>query len=422
MNNKDRLEITKRFKKEENTFTKVSGCYVNNDKQALLKFTETFHKLSDEELFKYLEIAKKSLSGKIGNNLLELNFTEEDNEKQKLLMMVNRTGLKEDGVLSIFYDSVIESYDYSGNYLILLFHDIYDVMIKTSDNRKLDESEEVYEYIICAICPVKLSKPGLGYFNKENQIKPRIRDWVVDAPAIGFTYPAFTDRSSDVDTIMYYTKNTKETQENFMSEALGCLPKQTATKQLKTFETIVKTSVNLDKKESQKVFEDIQDNLNTMIEDHNSIYEDTDHEPMTLSKEKVKDLLLDSGVSEDVTMTIEKDFEREFGEKLPLAESLVDDKLVKKNAQKKKEEKLLTQIKELESKLESVDESNDEETSVDFEEAVEEEVTKEYDVILQVKPEKLDSVKTEIIDGRRCIIIPFEDDEEATINGINTPL
>lgn len=420
MNNKDRLEITKRFKKEENTFTKVSGCYVNSDKQAQLKFTETFHKLSDEELFKYLEIAKKALSGKIGNNLLELNFTEEDNEKQKLLMMINRTGLKEDGVLSIFYDAVIESYDYSGNYLILLFHDIYDVMTKTSDNRKLDESEEVYEYIICAICPVKLSKPGLGYFNKENQIKPRIRDWVVDTPAIGFTYPAFTDRSSDVDTIMYYTKNTKEAQENFMSEALGCLPKQTATKQQKTFETIVKTTVSHDKKASEKLFEDIQENLHTMIEEHNAIYEDTDHEPMTLSKEKVKDLLIDSGVSEEITVSIEKDFEREFGDKPPLAECLVDEKLVKKNAQKKKEEKLLTQIKELENKLESVD--NGEIESLENSEEMLEEAIKEYDVVLQVKPEKLDSVKTEIINGKRCIVIPFDDDEEATINGINTPL
>lgn len=83
--------------------------------------------------------------------------------------------------MDAFYDLVIDSYDYVGNYLILVFHDAYDVMTKTSDNNKLDESEEVYEYLLCAICPVNLTKPGLGYREDENRIGPRIRDWVVGA-------------------------------------------------------------------------------------------------------------------------------------------------------------------------------------------------------------------------------------------------
>lgn len=339
MNNKDILELKKRFKKEECTFTKVCGCYVNSEKKPLFEFKETFLNLPDDDLFKYLEIAKKSLSGKIGNNLLELNFPLNDdlkNEKQQLFMMLKRSGLKEDALLSIFYESVIDAYDFSGNYLILLYHDVYDVMVKTSDNRKLDESEELYEYIICAICPVSLSKPGLGYFDDEKKIKSRIRDWVVEVPAIGFTFPGFIDRGSDVNTVMYYTKNAKNPHAEFMENALGCAPKQTATIQMETFESIVKSTIGSDEDTTNKIFTDIQENLNTMVEDYNEIYDNTDEQPITLSKEKVKDLLIECGVSEEASVKIESSYEEKFGEEPPLAKNLIDAKLIKKKCPKEK--------------------------------------------------------------------------------------
>lgn len=422
MQRKDLLELTKRFKKEQCTFTKVCGCYVNSEKQPVLEFKETFLNLPDDELFKYLEIAKKTLSGKIGNNLLELTFPlneKLENEKQQLLMMLKKSGLKEDALLSFLYESIIENYESSGNYLILVYHDVYDVMTKTSDNRKLDESEEIYEYIICSICPVTLSKPGLGYFNDENKIKSRIRDWIVGPPAVGFTFPGFIERSSDVSTVMYYTKNTKEVQSDLMINTLGCSSKETATIQLETFETMVKNTVAID---DEKVFIDLQENLNTMIEEHKEIYEDTDHEPITLSKEKVKTLLVESGVSEEDSVKIESSFEEKFGDNPPVAENLLDTKLLKKNAQKKKEAELMTQIEELESKLEQVESSTTEATEdlieSEPEESIEDETTKEYDVVLHVKPEKLETIKTEIINGQRCIVVPIDDDEQATINGI----
>jgi len=419
---KDILELKKRFKKEDCTFTKVSGCYVNSDKNKLVEFQETFLNLPDDELFKYLEIAKKALSGKIGNNLLELNFPVNDhmeNEKQQLLMMLAKSGLKEPSILSHFYDSIIDTYDYSGNYLILTYHDVYDVMTKTSDNRKLDESEEVYEYIICAICPVSLSKPGLGYFDQERKIKSRIRDWVVEVPTLGFTYPGFIDRGTDVNTLMYYTKNTKEPHEELMEHALGCFPKQTAANQLETFEDLVKSTVSTNEDISNKIFADIQDNLNTMIEDHKETYEDTDQEGIILSKDKVKNLLIESGVSEEITVKIETTFEEHFGEEAPLAENLVDTKLIKKNAQKKKEKELLTQIEKLESKLEQAEEPTEHVTANT---QAPQENEQKYDVVLHVKPEKLHTIKTEHFNGQRCIIVPIDDDEQATINGIENLL
>lgn len=444
MINKDILELKKRYKKGECTFTKVCGCYVDSEKKSVFEFKETFLNLPDDELFKYLEIAKKSLSGKIGNNLLELNFQmddNEENEKQQLFMMLKKSALKEDSLLSIFYQSIIDSYEIEGNYLILLYHDVYDVMTKTSDNRKLDESEEIYEYFICSICPVSLSKAGLGYFDEEQKIKSRIRDWVVDAPVTAFTFPGFIDRGSDVDTVMYYTKNAKNPHAELMESALGCGPKQTATIQMETFESIVRSTIISEDENTDKLFIDIQENLNTMVEEHNEIYDDGDgdHEPITLTKEKVKTILIKSGVSEEATAKIETTYEEEFSEAAPLAENLIDTKLLKKNAQKKKEEKLLTQIEALESKLEEVeqtivvddldedilDDSPADDASEDSEEnkALEnDDQSKNYDVVLHVKPEKLSKIKTQVIDGQRCLIVPLNDDEQTTINGIEEML
>ncbi len=425
MNRKDILELKRRFKKNECTFTKMAGCYVNGEKKILLEFKETFLNLADEDFFKFLEISKKVLSGGVGNNLLQLNFPLDENfqnEKQASLMRLKKSGLKDDTMLSDFYHSVIEHYDYAENYLILIFHDAYDVMTKTSDNLKLDESEEVYEYILCAICPVSLSKPGLGYFNEERKIKSRLRDWVVGMPSLGFVYPAFIDRSSDVNALMYYTKNAKDPHPELMKNTLGCSAKQTATIQKEIFQSIIETTVALVDEDSEKVFIEIQENLNTLIEEHQEVYENTDEEHIALSKEKVKELLIESGVSEEATAKIEASFEENFSDDLPLAENLIDTKLLKANAQKKKEETLIKQVEQLESKLEevsndSVSERIDETTELRLEEEIENTTSINYDVVLHVNPSKLSKIKTEIINGQKCIVVPINDDEQATING-----
>lgn len=496
MKKKDILELKRRLKKDHCTFTKMCGCYVSGEKHIILKFRETFLNLDEDEYFKYLEIAKKIMSGTIGNNILELNFPfDEDliNEKQISLMELKKSQLKDDALLDNFYESIIDNYDYTGNFLILIFHDAYDVITKTTDNSKLDESEEVYEYVLCAICPVSLSKPGLRYFEEENKIKSRIRDWVVEAPTNGFIFPAFVDRSSDVNSIMYYTKNAKDTHPELMENALGCSIKQTAAIQKEAFQAIIKDSMGSDEKKADKVFNEIQENLNNMIEEYNAIYDDTDCEAITLTKKEIQNLLTESGVPEEITTRIEKSYIENFGDDLPLAENLIDLKILKANEQRKKEQRLEKQVEILQSKLErtaqniEVDyedteekitsalssktavldiESNSEDksdlqstTDIIIEETnsdsqvesssgenlesvsdldleknyhtnlnsvsvpeIELEINSDpnYDIILQVKPEKLDQIKSQIIDGKKYLVIPVDDDEQANVNGVNT--
>lgn len=451
MRKKDILELKKRLKKDHCTFTKMCGCYVNGEKHIILKFRETFLNLDEDEYFKYLEIAKKVLSGTIGNNLLELNFPINDdliNEKQISLMQLKNSQLKDDTLLDNFYDSIIDNYDYTGNLLILIFHDAYDVITKTKDNAKLDESEEVYEYVLCAICPVSLSEPGLRYFEEENKIKARIRDWIVEAPTNGFVFPAFINRSSDVNSIMYYTKNAKDTHPELMENTLGCYSKQTATIQKETFQSIIKDSFGADEKKAEKIFMEVQENLNNMIDEYKAIYDDVDSEPITLKKDDIQSILIESGIPEEVTMQIEKSYEEVFGDDLPLAENLIDSKVLKANEQIKREKHLQKQVEILQNRLEEVkqeaaidneismtndsnlEDDNDTitlETSseVNIKEELEDTNIKEdtdtlnYDVILQVKPEKIPQIKSQIIDGQKCIVIPINENEQTTVNGLD---
>ncbi|MFR4350065.1 MAG: DUF4317 domain-containing protein [Roseburia sp.] len=419
MNKKDILELKRRFKKESCTFTRLCGCYVDADRNKITTFGETFLNLEDEEFYKYLEIAKKVMSGVIGNNLLELEFPtaeEAPGGRQQFLMGLRESALKSDELMDAFYDLVIESYSYVGNYLILVFHDAYDVMTKTSDNNKLDESEEVYEYLLCAICPVTLTKPGLGYRENENRIGPRIRDWVVGVPDTGFVFPAFTDRSSDIHAVMFYTRDTKTPHAEFMETGLGCDSKMTATEKKLTFQNIVKEVIGEDDDESAAVFMDIQENLHDMI----PVTEDetTEPEPVIVTSSAIKNVLSESGVSEEQAAVIEKTYGDVFGEELPQAEQLVDPKLVEANGKRKEKLELVKQVANLTQQLEETRalplSEQDGENDVPG--------VKTYDVILRVKPEKVDQIHSQIIGGQKCLVIPMEEDEHAAVNGVNTTI
>lgn len=435
MRKKDILELKKRFKKDHCTFTKMCGCYVNGEKNILLKFRETFLNLEEDDYFKYLEIAKKVLSGTIENNILELNFElneEHVNEKQLEFMKLKNSQLKDDLLLDDFYNSIINNYDYEGNFLILIFHDAYDIITKTKDNAKLDESEEVYEYILCAICPVELSKAGLRYFEEENSIKSRTRDWVVEAPSNGFVFPAFINRTTDVNSIMYYTKNAKDTHPELMENVLGCPSKQTNTEKKETFNYILRDALGPDEKKSDHFFMEIQESLNNKIEEHNIIHEDSET-PIFLTDEVIQDILNESGVPDEITTKIEKSYAESFGDTPPVADILIDNKALAAKAQKKKEEMLEKQVRILENKLERVTQDNSLNTEaaveVDSNNLIEEnenntfndnlsEVDNNYDIVLQVKPEKVSKIKSEIINGQKCIIIPVDEDEHTNVNGV----
>ena len=346
LRNKDILELKRRFKKEACTITKMCGCYVDANKNKVVELNETFLNLEDEEFYKYLDIAKKALSGTIGNNLLELHFTKEEEEqggKQQYLLGLRESGLRNPELLEHLYDMIIENYDYVGNYLILIFHDAYDVITKTNDDLKIDESEEVYTYLLCAICPVNLSKPGLGYRADENRIGVRIQDWVVGVPDVGFLYPSFIDRSTDVHSLTYYVHDAKDSHPDFVESVLGCDSKRTATEEKQTFHSMVKAAIAPIVEQTDDVMIEIQENLNTLVAENEAEMEDLvigEPEEFTLTPEIIKEVLTQSDIPDATVMQIQDHFAEEFQDAPPVVKNLVDEKAIEKNNQAKKEQKL----------------------------------------------------------------------------------
>ena len=384
MTKKDTMELRRRFTKEGCTFTKMACCYVNHKKEKVVTNNETFLNLADEEFYKYLDIAKKVTSGKLGNNLLELDFPikeEQIDGKQTFFMGLKQSRLENEDLLLHLYDLIIKNYEYIGNYLILAFHDVYDVMKKTSDNRMLDESEEVYEYLIVAICPVTLSKPGLGYLKEENRIGPRIRDWIVSAPENGFLFPAFSDRSSNIHSLLYYTKDPKNPKANFMEQGLGCQKKQTSTEKKIVFQNILETTLGQD---SEDLIKKIHQNLKEQISSEEEV-DESNALPVFLDKKMLNQVLEKSGVSKEALPKITTTYEENFKDEVPDVDSVLDKKTIKK-------------MEDIERKKYMAEIRN-------------------YDIILQTKPEKEEEIRSEIIDGQRCLVIPINENEYVTLNG-----
>lgn len=371
MNNSDVLEIRKRFKKTDSSITKVTGCYVTGaDKKIRTYVDANFSDLEEAEQFKYIEIFKKGLSGVLGKNLLSLPFSKEGEApggSQQSLLALKNSELKDQAFLDAFYQKIIDTYYFVGNYLILLMHDVYDVMTKTSDKMSLDESEEVYTYCLCCICPVNLSKPGLSYHEAENIIANRTRDWVVEMPDVAFLYPAFNDRSSDVNEVLYYVKNTDEMHSEFIEGVLGCEELLPSTVEKEIFHQIVEDVINeVEGYDTFEMVRSINNELTDMVENHVA------YEPMTIDREGVKDLLLKSGVKEEHMPVVEEKFNKAAGEGASLR---IDN---------------ICETKNFEVKSDNVQ--------------------------LKMKADAADIVEIRVIDGRKCLVIPMNSDVE--VNGI----
>lgn len=418
MTKKDILELKKRLNKTDCSITRLCGCYVDGNKNKILTLSETFLNLDDDEFYKYLDLSRKCLSGAVGNNLLQLEFPMEEEEpggRQQFLMGIKESGLKNEELLDRFYDLVIEHYDYAGNYLILLFKDAYDIITKTKDGLKLDESEEVYDYLLCAICPVTLSKPGLGYREEENRIGARIRDWVVGAPDTGFIFPAFSDRSSDIHSLIYYIKDAKDSRPDFMAQVLGCGTKRTATEQKQVFSSIVKQAFVTQDADSEEVLLQLQESFQDMIcPDGEEVPEET--EPVLLTEELMQEVLTEHDIQGDAARHIKESISREFEAQPPILQDLIDEKALEQNARKKEAETLRLQVQNLQRELverasaaPEIEDPDDGDTP--------DAGASSYDVILRVKPEKTPYIKSEIIDGQRCLVIPVEEEEQISLNG-----
>ena len=369
MNKKEVLELRKQFKPEDCSITRICGCYVDGEKEIKSQTKDAFLSLPEEEIFKYLNIFKQTLSGTIGKNLLNMEFPLEQELSggtQEFLLQLRDSKLQDDMLIEEFYQKIIENYNYGENYYIILIHVAYDIPGKSTDGTEMfDASDEVFEYVLCSICPVHLSKEGLCYNPETIHVENRIRECIVEPPVKGFLFPVFNYRSTYIHGVLYYSKKPEDLQPEFIENALGCTFPMSAGSQKDTFHAVVMNT--LGEECDYTVVKNIHDNLNEMIEET----KDAPEVPV-LTKPEVKRLLAKSGVADEKIEIFDNNFDTIAGEKASF---------------------LATNIAE--TRKFSIETP---------------------DVSIKVNPDRTDLVETKMIDGKQCLVIEINDQVE--VNGV----
>lgn len=371
MTRKELNEIKSQYTLEDCGILRLCGCYVDGERNKITQFNENFLNLPEEEKHKYFDIFKKTLSGTPGKNLVDMKFNVDayaDEGARTFLMNLRDSGLKDDRLLNEFYDRIINNYSYVGNYLILLINQVYDIPAVTTDNIEMDDaSDEVYSYILCSICHVNLSKPGLGYDEEDNNFHDKKQNHMVDVPDVGFLFPAFNKRSADEDMTLFYTKDVSEFEDGLIDCLLDCAVPLPAKQQKETFTSLVNEA--LGEEADLEIVKNIHENLEQIIEEKKQ----ESPAPVMLDKTEMKDLLEKSGVKEEKLENFEEHFEMAAGEHGNLVASNVS-------------------------------------SGKKFE-------VKTPDVVIKINSDKTDIVSTQVIDGRQCLVIQI--DERLEVNGIS---
>lgn len=201
----DMLELTRRMTPSRTCFDRIAGAYINNLGEVDDSFNIHFGKLSGSEKVRNLELAKTIPFSKTNVQLKEYVFSKEakgKNSMWQLLQAIRQCGLKDDALMDIFYDQMADGYAVNYEAAIFVFHGIYDVPLKAKDKENLWESEEVYDFIICTVGPMKeVYEPA--------------------EPVFGFLYPAFSDRSGDEGKIDIFHMYPENIEEGLMYKILG---------------------------------------------------------------------------------------------------------------------------------------------------------------------------------------------------------
>lgn len=372
MKEKEISEIRRRLHPERHAITHVYGCYVNGDEREIIAtFAQALGLMPQDEAEKYLALFKRSLSGTVNKNLLEVTFTTAqvaDSDEHRLLMDLRRTRLQEDDIRRIFYEKVIETQPLEGNYLILLLHNTYDVPFKRKDGLALeDDSTNQFSYIQCAVCPVKLTKSTLGYRATESEFHNTEPGWVVAPPELGFLFPAFDDRSTNLYNALYYTHDSAENHEAFVAAVFNTLLPMPAAQQQDTFRSVL--SGTLEENCTLETVKTVHEQLCQMIQIHK---ETREQEALTVTGDQVRAILETGGVPEEKAAAFEARFGEEFGTNADLSpKNIIDPK-----------------------KLEVVT----------------------PDVSIKVAPDRGDLLQTRILGGIKYILIRA--DESVEVNGV----
>ena len=375
MNAKELAELRRRFRADKTSISRIRGAYVNEKREIISEMDQSVAMMTETEADEILALLKKTLSGKIDTNLLDIHFTTQqvmESPQHKLLCNLRETALQDNDLVHEFYQKIIASLEIEGNYMILLASDAYDVFTYRKDGGKDDESTEVFRYILCAVCPIKMAKPALSYYVRENCFRNIVADSMISPPALGFMFPAFDNRSTNLYGALYYTRATDNSHTEFTDAIFnaGPLP-MPATEQKETFRSVLADATG--EACSLPVIRSVHAQLHQAMEEHKISKEP---EPLTVDKYAIRDMLGFCGVPEENIEQFEEKFDKGFGQNAALSPR-------------------------------NIVETNK------FE-------LKTPDVVIKVNPARTDLVETRVIDGVRYVLVRADGGVE--VNGIDVKI
>lgn len=374
MNQKELKEIRRRFSLDKDSISHIYGCYVNAAKEIVTKIDMPVGLMEQEEAEMYLKLLKKSLSGNLGRNLLDLSFSTaqvENSDEHRLLQALRSSKLRDESLRDLLYQRIIETLNLGDeSYVILLAFDAYDVPFKSSNDEIFDEgSAEVFDYIICSICPVKDAKSALRYTSEEKTFRSASTGHIIGTPAVGFMFPTFDNRAANIYNTLYYSRDLMDIHEELVNGLFNLehVP-MSAGLQKNTFGMVLTEA--LDGECSLEVVQAVHEEIREKLAIHK---ESKDVEVPEIYVEDMGDILKKNGVSEEKITAFQQSCQEQFGNSGVLNPSNL----------------METKAFELET----------------------------AEVKIKVAPDCAASIQTKVIDGIKYILVPVGDGVE--VNGID---
>ena len=375
MNQRDLSEIKRRLNPDKRNPSLVCGCYVDYIGNPITSFELPVASMDEQENEKYMSIFKKVLSGQIGQTLMPIAYPVEEDD---LLLRVRDSALNDEASVQELFTKLIagiraehpdlqsvEQAQTADNWLILLMHDDLDVRRRDGNGEiDLENSDGAFSYVLCAVCPVKQDKSALKYDPADSIFRDRAPEWIAGAPALGFLFPLYEGGAADVNTILFFSKDSNDSHEAFLKAAFNLEAVMPAAEQTENFQALLAQSLGTEC--SLDVVQEMHEVVSNLLEEQGK-----DDEPLMLSKQDVARVLTDGGVSAERVEAFQNGFDATFGAGAVLpAVNIVTPKQFK----------------------------------VDL-----------PSISIKVDPKQADLLETRVIDGRSYLMIPIEGD--ISVNG-----
>lgn len=373
MNKKEVSEIKKNLSDDSGFFTinSVLTAFIDTDKKVRVCKVRPYTEILSDELDVIRDTLKKVLSTSVGKSFIEYQIPNEQYDQdgiQPLLYNLVKEKFQDDELVENFVNRVAQNIDYTPSFAIISAHCTYTVRVKNKNNDFNEDNTLDYNFMLTAFCQAELSDMGLVFSQDELSKKDNTEFVVSKSANDGFLYPTFSDRSPDVNAIMYYTKTYKKPNLSIIEDILGCEFIMSAQSEKAEFQNILKTVVGDDL--NYNVITSVNDKIKEIID-----FNKNDTETTTIDKSRLKNILHEVGVDNEKLLALDTVYETSMDKNSFTASNIVDTKTVISTPE----------------------------------------------ITVNILQEGVQKIHTSNINGRRCIVIDV-DDPSVEINGLPTKI